>query len=522
MVATENALLPAAKVGGIADVIADLPAALMTQNVVADVVMPGYGRLAAQNNAELVASFDVPFAGHTLKVQLAVLPHPDVKQARIFLIDHAIIAGAKGDIYSQDEHGRPFAYDATKFALFCISVATALKNNDIGMPDVLHLHDWHTGMLVLLRAFDDRFAFLRKVKTVFTVHNLALQGIRPLSHDDSSLAAWYPGLYQQLSSVQLSQVTDPRYGGCINPMRTGIVLSDKVHLVSPSYAEEVILASDAAKGFFGGEGLELDLRAKKANGALVGILNGCHYDKTTSRKQTSPVPLLLQKMQTAIVNWMGHHQWVRAVDQIALMRIQQIHAKKLKSFPFLLTSVGRLTDQKVLILRQKVSATQSVLEAILQTLQQFDEDALFVLLGSGDADIATEFREIASRCSNFIFLEGYHPDLPEYLYRYGDLFLMPSSFEPCGISQMLAMKYGQPCLVHAVGGLKDTVVDGQSGFSFCGDNLVQQASLLQKRLQDALSIYGTQDWKIIKRTAKAQHFSWQKSSELYCSQLYDI
>src|SRR6056300_946863 len=133
----------------------------------------------------------------------------------------------------------------------------------------------------------------------------------------------------------------------------------------------------------------------------------------------------------------------------------------------LFTSVGRLTDQKVLLLRQTMHNGKSLLDNLLL---QIKGRARLVLLGSGDPLLEQFLLEVAGRHSNFIFLRGFSIGLSECLYRAGDLFLMPSSFEPCGISQMLAMRAGQPCLVHAVGGLLDTVTDGSDGFVFSGDN----------------------------------------------------
>lgn len=522
MLATENAALKGAKVGGIADVIGDLPQALIEQQVIADVAMPGYGRLALQNGAQQFAHVTVPFAGRQEQVSIFRLPHPDVEQASIYLFEHGLFAIEGGAIYSQGNTERPFAEDATKFALFNISVACALLEKHIPMPDVLHLHDWHTGLMALLKAFDLRFLALKKLNCVFTVHNLALQGIRPFSHESSSLAAWYPELFTNMTEKQFEQVKDPRYPFCVNPMRAGIVLSDKVHLVSPSYAKEVLQASSHVNGFFGGEGLELDLRSQERQGNLVGILNGCDYSKPMTKKVSSPIQLILDKAEVAVLAWLGKHSQAMAVDMIALTRINALRCQDINKCEFLLTSVGRLTDQKVLILRQLREDGKTVLEALLEQLAVNTPSGLFIMLGSGDDHIAAEFRVIASRYSNFLFLHGYHDDLPEYLYQYGDLFLMPSSFEPCGISQMLAMRAGQPCLVHAVGGLKDTVKDGVSGFVFDGENLAEQGKQLLLTLKAALDCRKTPQWQKIKRQAKAQRFGWDKVSTSYVKKLYGL
>ena len=127
-----------------------------------------------------------------------------------------------------------------------------------------------------------------------------------------------------------------------------------------------------------------------------------------------------------------------------------------------------------------------------------------------------------ARNNNFLFLKGYGQDVGDLMYQLGDLFLMPSSFEPCGISQMLAMRAGQPCLVHSVGGLKDTVEHNVSGFCFNGDTLSTQADALLQSLTEALSLYQTnpKQWQAIKRRAADARFSWDSVVTDYITYLY--
>ncbi|MGL5393589.1 MAG: glycogen synthase, partial [Shewanella sp.] len=479
MVATENAALAGAKVGGMADVIRDLPEALAPLGLQADVIMPNYGFLQpAQSPVCPLGEFEVAFGGKLERLSLGVIDHPRLKGAKIYLLEHGLWHTRPGQMYSQGSSERPFAEDATKFALFSLGVAKALVAGLMPLPKVVHLHDWHVALFAMLRAFAPEFAALKALGCVYSIHNLAYQGVRPLRHDPSSLAAWFPSLTDALTAQQLGCIIDPRYPHCINPMRMGIVLSDKVHLVSPSYAKEVLMPSDPARGFIGGEGLEQDLRARAKEGCLFGILNGCQLtteeaaDKPLTRKpftcsdsanadvkadvktkakayaqgrlQLPEFTELLAMMEQALATWQGRQVQVNAVDMLAFIRLQRLwrDAREGQVPELILTSVGRLTSQKVLILCQRLPSGLLVLETLLQRLLQSHPRGIFILLGSGDPAIAEVFQGVAANYRNFIFLQGCHEALSERLYQWGDLFIMPSSFEPCGISQMLAMGAG--------------------------------------------------------------------------------
>jgi len=145
------------------------------------------------------------------------------------------------------------------------------------------------------------------------------------------------------------------------------------------------------------------------------------------------------------------------------------------------------------------------------------------MLGSGEKDLEDRFAAIARSTDNFLYLRGYVDSLSAPLYTSADLFLMPSSFEPCGISQMLAMREGQPCVVHAVGGLKDTVKDGMTGFVFEGDTPARQADDFLRTVLDAVAIKSTDQprWQEICTNAKNERFSWDIAARAYQQGLYE-
>jgi starch synthase len=518
MLASENGALEGAKVGGIADVIRDLPVALANQGLMSEVVMPSYGFLPAQTNAKHLGDISVRFRGQ--KEQLGIFRSEGSSHFTLpcYFIDHPNWHTQQGELY-HDSGKRPFAEDANTFALFCKAVAEALIRDLIPLPDVIHLHDWHASFLNIFRCFDDNYKVLKDIPTVMSIHNLAIQGVRPLQDDESSLAAWFPDLYHHLSPEQFADIIDPRYPHCINPMRAGINLSDRVQVVSPTYAKEVLKPSRPEQGFFGGEGLEQDLINKGKQ--LYGILNGCNYPpKKGSKSKPRQVADFIKLSHVTLDKWLIQHP-ENASYTLAKTRLEQLDSSGVEP-DFLLTSVGRLTNQKMLILRQPYEGFQSVLDALLHQLSAYSDNALFIMVGSGDKVIAEEFTDQAQRHNNFLFLNGYADKLPDWLYQNGDLFLMPSSFEPCGISQMLALREGQPCLLHGVGGLKDTVEDKKSGFVFEGDDLAEQAQNLLRSLDEALSIFGSEDWQRMRRSARARRFSWAKVSKQMIRQLYQL
>lgn len=516
MVSAENDALPGGKVGGIGDVVRDIPQTLAELGHQVAVVTPGYGSFSRLPGARLQGQVQIQFAGQVELVDLFQVPSRNQHDGvSLWVMEHPLFAACgKGSIYCNDPPERPFATDASKFALFCAAVSQALIDNHFESPDVLHLHDWHAAIIALLRAYDPHYQQLQSIHTVYTIHNLALQGIRPLYGDGSALHTWFPHL-----SFAHDLVKDPRVAHCINLMRTGINLSDRVHAVSPSYAQEILLPSHPEQGYFGGEGLEYDLKRATEDGRLHGILNGCEYPEQSLK----PLPLndLLRLCESELYKWIAKNKLVESSHLIATHRLSQQLASKRKKAPFLLTSVGRITDQKVLLLQQVMPDGRTALAHILDIL---GDKGLFLMLGSGDATLEQFLTTEAAQNSNFIYIRGYSEALPEPIYRSGNLFLMPSSFEPCGISQMLAMRAGQPCLVHAVGGLCDTVTHNETGFVFSGENLSAQANNMIDTLKKALKMYqsDSEQWGRISRQAAQQRFLWSSVGEEYNRLLYSV
>lgn len=508
MVAAENDALRGAKVGGVGDVLRDLPKALAEQGATLDVVLPSYGFLARLPGVEIRNEFDIVFSGKRERVKLMLASQS--QGVSNWILHHPAFSPQGDKVYCNDEF-QPFATDATKFAFFCLAVAEALKQGVLPRPDVLHCHDWHAAFLLVLIQFASEYADLAMIKTVFTIHNLAMQGVRPFKHDASSLEAWYPTLHY--NGLEICDIANPF---CFNPMRAAIRLADKVHTVSPTYAEEILRPSDHNLGIYGGEGLEADLRARHATGDLIGIINGCEYPKG-ARYADPAKKKVLALAQESLAQWASKTRQLLSAHFVAEKRLQHWALKKTRGLT--LTFVGRLTEQKVRLFETTVANGGSALQTILDLL---GEHGQIIFLGSGDAYYEDFLVELSGNNENFIFLNGYAQELSLLLYRYGDLFLMPSSFEPCGISQMLAMRASQPCLVNAVGGLRDTVEHNKTGFCFGGTNVNAQADALVSEFSRILALY-LEDPKPLKDVAAAAsevRFLWDEVAKNYLEQLY--
>lgn len=515
MIAAENAALPGGKVGGIGDVVRDVPPALAERGCKVSVVIPAYGSLHQLPGARKKPGLTINFAGKSETVDVYRLgEHGDDKVGH-YVLEHPIFSRCGvGNIYCDDPANRPFASDASKFALFCTAVAEAISTKAFGNIDLLHLHDWHAAFLLILRRFMPRYRTLKKLHCAFTIHNLALQGIRPFSGDESSLAQWYAEM-----KYDRKLLADPRWGDCVNPMAAAIRLADTVHAVSPSYAEEIQRPSHIESGQYGGEGLEKDLVKAKSKGRLFGILNGCTYPEDSQPLRRRPTwPGLVQLMRETLLHWISRSEHLASAHYIASHSLTRLDQKRPK---MLLTSVGRITDQKVQLMRHSTSSAKPALHAALEAMGDY---AMLLIVGSGDSHYEQFLSETATQYSNMIFLRGYSDELADAFYQHGDLFFMPSSFEPCGISQMLALRAGQPCLVHGVGGLRDTIVDGETGYVFSGANQTEQADAMVAAVRRAITQHRKKSngWQNMRKAAAAARFDWTDSIDAYLKHLYKI
>ena len=524
MLAAENDVIPGGKIGGIGDVVRDIPRALAAQGARVSVVIPAYGTFHKLPGATLCGVFTTRFRGLQERVELYELYENQDPGVRYLVLHHPLFAvGGAGKVYCDDDGDQPFATDANKFALFSIASLDAIQEGLIEPIDVLHLHDWHTGLATALIKFDPQYESLKSVRCVFSIHNLALQGIRPLADNISSLQSWFPHLYYDPADL-----TDPRWPHCVNPLAAAIRIADRVHTVSPTYAQEILEPTDSARGFHGGEGLERDLQAAQSQGRLFGIINGIDYPKAPKKpapKVGKPWAQFMKDTADEMLRLIAKKDTLRTTDYVAHQRILRWQA--LSRPAHVITGVGRLTDQKMALLMKAIpddngtsrTRPRAPLDIMLSSLEG---RGMLLLLGSGDTALEAQCQEIASRHPHFLFLNQYSQRLSDLLFDNGDLFLMPSSFEPCGISQMLSMRSGQPCFAHAVGGLRDTIIDNTDGFLFSGESLSGQSEALLSRFDEVLTLRESKRdaYKKISAAAKNQRFEWHDSATRYLSELY--
>ena len=503
-VASENDGIPNCKVGGVGDVIRDVPRQISERGDQVQVVVPSYSRLHL--DGEMIAKLPLNLKGETSMAYLyKVKPKEEFSNITHYVIHHPEIeAGNIGDIYHNDPD-EPFFTDVVKYTIFCTAVAQAIKQNQFGKIDIVHLHDWHSSLLLFLKNYHPGFQNLRRIKFVYCIHNLSLQGIRPFENSYSSLKNWFPQL-----EIPYDELRDPRYPDCFNLMALGIRFADAVHTVSPSYKQDVLLPS-AAPDFIGGEGLEDDLKRADREGRFYGILNGSEYPNITLVKKNKLFP----NIATGIFRQLLKEKDSNRSDFLAHTGEKVIPFMKKKP-SFICASVARLTEQKFYFFKRSP-------EALLQILDKLQEvNGIYVLLGTGAPDYEELLRNISYKRNNFIFINFQNDQIVNSIYRDSDLYFMPSLFEPCGISQMLAMRNGQPCLVHHTGGLKDTVQHVHTGFAFEGKTYDEKVYNMVEGFKEALHFfqYDKTGWKQIQLNARKMRFTWKKSVDEYYKVLY--
>jgi len=423
--------VPFAKTGGLADVIGTLPGELKKIGVDARVIMPKHGIIKHEYGGRLrqIASFYITLGWRSQYVGVETM---EMDGVTFYFIDneyyfyHAIYKGGETE--------------GEQYAFFSRAVLEALPY--IGfVPDILHLNDWHTATIPILIKTQYGHRPQGKIKTVFTIHNLQYQGAFSFG-----FAKHFLGVGDDLLTPGAMEAY-----GAANFMKAGIVFADKVTTVSPSYADEIRQGE-------GGLGMDGILRARGAD--FTGIINGIDTDEYNPETDG-----LIAK------NYSAGDMEGKAVCKKALAEEFNIN---LPAESPLIGMVTRMTAQKGLDL------VKSVLDGLLL------EDAGFIILGSGENEYETYFNHIAGRYPGRagVYI-GYKYPLAHRIYAGCDLFLMPSLFEPCGISQMIAQRYGTLPVVRETGGLKDTVFPynkftGEgSGFSFTGYNAGEMLAVLK-------------------------------------------
>jgi starch synthase len=461
---------PLIKTGGLADVCGSLPPALQALGCDVRILLPGYqGALARAGRLKTVAHLDIPGLRAPVSVLEGTLPGTRVKT---WLLDHPPAYARPGNPYLHPD-GHPWFDNAQRFALLArAAVNLARGKGYLGWhADVVHCHDWQTGLVPVLLALE-----ARRPAVVFTIHNLAYQGLFPYA------------TFQQLGLAEsLWHHEALEFHGQLSFMKGGLVFADKLNTVSPTYAQEIQTSVH-------GCGLDGLLRHRADD--LSGILNGIDTKVWNPARD----PHLVQPYHAR-----------RLTDKRAnKLAVQHECGLPADADVPLITLVGRLVHQKGIDL---------VLDALpkLRALK-----LQIAILGGGDSKYEHALREQAARFPEQLAVRiGFDEAAAHRMEAGGDMFLMPSRFEPCGLNQMYSLRYGTPPIVHRVGGLADTVVDATpenlkagtaTGFVFeamSGDALITA-------VQRALRLYGdARAWKKLELTGMRQDFSWRTRGEQY-------
>jgi starch synthase len=465
---------PLIKTGGLADVAGSLPIALNRLGQDVRVIMPNYQAIKNCEPGRYLCTVRV----NNSDVNLLETKLPD-SDVIVWLVDYPPFFNYPGNPYN-DENGNPWPDIGDRFALFCRIVVEVAMNRAYldWKPDVVHCNDWQTGLVPALLSLEEY-----RPSTVFTIHNMAYQGVFPRS---AYTLLNLPG--------QLWHPDGLEYHDMLSFIKGGLSFSDWITTVSPTYAQEIQTPEF-------GYGLE-GLLAFRQN-TLSGIING--IDNTIWDPETD---------QQIAQNYTSKTLNKKVLNKTALQ--EKLGLSVDPALP-LFGLIGRLVDQKGI-------------DLVLSCLKEMTALPLqFALLGSGDKSIQVRLQDFARLYPEKISVTiGYDENLAHQIEAGSDLFLMPSRFEPCGLNQMYSQRYGTLPIVRKTGGLADTVVDAlpdtikdgtASGFVF--NDAVPGA--LMETIKRSLVLYANQTvWKSLQRNAMSKDFSWENSANQYLALYNEI
>lgn len=464
---------PFAKVGGLGDVAGSLPKGLLNLGLESVILMPNYASIDTEKFgitlSDETLSIDMGGGTQTVSISHATLPGSAVP---VVLFGHDEWIG-NGGIYPESPIANMPDIDPSlpRFALFSVAVA-AYVNQHAEPGDILHAHDSHTGIATALM----RTTYATPgVKTLHTIHNLAYQGgygiepVREVLGDD---------LVKQLpkEAVLVGTGTD-----WLNLLLAGILTADWVSTVSPTYRNEIL-----TKEY--GEGVEAILQSREAN--LVGIVNGID----TIRWDPATDESLEKTYDKSTIEVKGENKKLLQAE-LSMPQDDSL---------FMVGMVTRLAEQKGF----------DILNPALPVMLEDMPHMQFVILGTGDPQYTEDLKALESRFpTSMVFIDRFDEDLAHRIYAASDAFYMPSRFEPCGLGQLFAMRYGTLPIARATGGLKDTVIAGKTGFVF--DAYTPEG--VTEATKEAAKVF-TEDreaWDQMVNNAFERDSSWDASAKEY-------
>ena len=461
---------PFSKVGGLADVVGSLPKELDKLGVETEIFTPYYGQIDREKynikfieDSELTITFGSAVCKFTLSE--TTIPDTDIK---VYFVDNYKYFSWFYDVYPKWLDWR---FEHEKYVAFSMAVLEYAKRYGF-KPDIIHTNDWHTAIMnSLLISNYNQDPFYFGVKTVFSIHNLAYQG------------TYYPDILD-FANVQKHKIYNEwgiEHYGMVNWMKGAINYADKIIVVSPRYAQEIMTGEY-------GEGMDYTLRGKADK--LTGILNGVDYDYNNPETD-----------KNLVKNY--------SVDKLELKEECKKDILKYVGLEYnperpLIALISRLVPQKGI----------DLIRDMQYELMNLDAD--FIFLGSGDKSYENLFIWLSNNSRNIRCITDYSPTLSSKIYAGADLFLMPSKFEPCGLSQLIAMKYGTLPIVRATGGLDNTVVgyplNDSTGFKFWQYNGWDMLGAIKCALEVYKDKY---TFNAMRKTAMKKDFSWHDSAVKY-------
>jgi starch synthase len=461
---------PLAKTGGLADVAGSLPHALQLIGHKVTVIMPFYRQHLTANNIQskpLNKSIDMWADG----VQRHCPLHETFVDGLHFILieqddlyDREGLYGPSGSAY--DDNLLRFTF----FDRVALETITQLEHR----VDIIHCHDWQTGMIPLLKKTQYlHHTSISNAKTVFTIHNLAYQGVFP---PEWITRLGLPSQYFHLDGYEFHDQ--------INCMKAGIEGANAITTVSPTYAEEIMTPE---------YGCNLEGFLHNHADRLSGIVNGLHTEDWNPLTDNA----ISAKFGPETIS--GKKKCKQTLQEQTGLNVDP-------NVP-LLTLISRLADQKGIDLM------------ITNIEKWLSRGYQLAILGSGDAHNEWVLSELAAKYpQQMYFFKGFSETLARQIYAAGDIFLMPSRFEPCGLGQLMAMRYGNVPVVRATGGLKDTVIDfnhdSKLGTGFHFETATAEA--FDVALEQAIAVFNTPDtWSLIRVRALKRDSSWHASAEAY-------
>lgn len=458
---------PLIKTGGLADVSGSLPKALVELGEDVRIIMPNYQAIKTNEDIRYISTVQV--RNHAVNLLETRLPGTEVV---VWLVDAQAFFGFPGNPYV-DEHGKPWANSAERFALFCrVAVEVAMNRGYLDWkPDVVHCNDWQSGLVPALLSLE-----YSRPATVFTIHNMAYQGVFPST---VYLSLDLPG--------QLWNPNGIEYHHMLSFLKAGLAYSDRITTVSPTYAKEIQTAEF-------GYGLEGLLSFRKD--FLSGILNGIDVDQWNPETDT----YISQTYDYLTLD-------MKMVNKTALQ--EELSLPVDPAVP-VFGLISRLVEQKGIDL---------ILECLPEMLEQPIQVAI---LGSGDKAFEQRLHNFAESYPNKIAISiGYNEKLAHLIEAGVDIFLMPSRFEPCGLNQIYSQRYGTIPIVRRTGGLADTVVDTQpdtlrsdtaTGIIF---NEANASTLMEAIKRSLILYYHPKTWKQLQINGMQRDYSWNRSAKQY-------